>query len=76
MIPTRTFVYIAFDCCLCRALFVCQSSDDEMKKKNNMISRLEEKTNQITATMKQLEQRWAALTEETRAGAQSSFATR
>nr|XP_046240405.1 RUN and FYVE domain-containing protein 2 isoform X1 [Scatophagus argus] len=34
-----------------------QSSDDEMKKKNNMISRLEEKTNQITATMKQLEQR-------------------
>ncbi|KAM8877893.1 RUN and FYVE domain-containing protein 2 isoform 3-T4 [Synchiropus picturatus] len=34
-----------------------QSSDDEMKVKNNMISRLEEKTNQITATMKQLEQR-------------------
>ncbi|XP_077570117.1 RUN and FYVE domain-containing protein 2 isoform X1 [Stigmatopora nigra] len=34
-----------------------QSSDDVMKKKNNMISRLEEKTNQITATMKQLEQR-------------------
>ncbi|XP_054626066.1 RUN and FYVE domain-containing protein 2 isoform X3 [Dunckerocampus dactyliophorus] len=34
-----------------------QSSDEEMKKKNNMISRLEEKTNQITATMKQLEQR-------------------
>ncbi|XP_034536433.1 RUN and FYVE domain-containing protein 2 isoform X1 [Notolabrus celidotus] len=34
-----------------------ESSDDEMKKKNNMISRLEEKTNQITATMKQLEQR-------------------
>ncbi|XP_068614162.1 RUN and FYVE domain-containing protein 2-like [Brachionichthys hirsutus] len=34
-----------------------QSSDDEMKMKNNMISRLEEKTNQITATMKQLEQR-------------------
>ncbi|KAM9765739.1 RUN and FYVE domain-containing protein 2 isoform 3-T4 [Menidia menidia] len=34
-----------------------QSSDDEMKKKNDMISRLEEKTNQITATMKQLEQR-------------------
>lgn len=28
-----------------------------MKKKNDMISRLEEKTNQITATMKQLEQR-------------------
>ncbi|XP_028298866.1 RUN and FYVE domain-containing protein 2 isoform X2 [Gouania willdenowi] len=34
-----------------------QSSDDEMQKKNSMISRLEEKTNQITATMKQLEQR-------------------
>ncbi|KAF7212617.1 RUN and FYVE domain-containing protein 2 isoform X1 [Nothobranchius furzeri] len=34
-----------------------QSSDEEMKKKNNVISRLEEKTNQITATMKQLEQR-------------------
>ncbi|XP_058484676.1 RUN and FYVE domain-containing protein 2 isoform X2 [Solea solea] len=33
------------------------SSDEEMKKKNDMISRLEEKTNQITATMKQLEQR-------------------
>uniref|UniRef100_A0A8C7XZZ7 RUN and FYVE domain containing 2 n=1 Tax=Oryzias sinensis TaxID=183150 RepID=A0A8C7XZZ7_9TELE len=34
-----------------------QSSSEEMKKKNDMISRLEEKTNQITATMKQLEQR-------------------
>ncbi|XP_056269767.1 RUN and FYVE domain-containing protein 2 isoform X2 [Pseudoliparis swirei] len=34
-----------------------QSSDDEMKKKNDVITRLEEKTNQITATMKQLEQR-------------------
>uniref|UniRef100_A0AAV2LNF2 FYVE-type domain-containing protein n=1 Tax=Knipowitschia caucasica TaxID=637954 RepID=A0AAV2LNF2_KNICA len=34
-----------------------QTSDDEMKKKNDMITRLEEKTNQITATMKQLEQR-------------------
>ncbi|KAM8894287.1 RUN and FYVE domain-containing protein 2 isoform 1-T1 [Spinachia spinachia] len=34
-----------------------QSSDEEMKKKNDVISRLEEKTNQITATMKQLEQR-------------------
>uniref|UniRef100_A0A8C6UZI7 RUN and FYVE domain containing 2 n=2 Tax=Neogobius melanostomus TaxID=47308 RepID=A0A8C6UZI7_9GOBI len=34
-----------------------QTSDDEMKKKTDMISRLEEKTNQITATMKQLEQR-------------------
>lgn len=49
-----------FALCLLRLLFfclVCQASDDEMKKKNNMISRLEEKTNQITATMKQLEQR-------------------
>ncbi|XP_026149048.1 RUN and FYVE domain-containing protein 2 isoform X2 [Mastacembelus armatus] len=34
-----------------------QSSDEEMKKKNDMINLLEEKTNQITATMKQLEQR-------------------
>ncbi|KAG7279164.1 hypothetical protein CRUP_022359, partial [Coryphaenoides rupestris] len=34
-----------------------QSSDDGMKQKNHMIHRLEEKTNQITATMKQLEQR-------------------
>uniref|UniRef100_A0A8C7XZM6 RUN and FYVE domain containing 2 n=1 Tax=Oryzias sinensis TaxID=183150 RepID=A0A8C7XZM6_9TELE len=34
-----------------------KSSSEEMKKKNDMISRLEEKTNQITATMKQLEQR-------------------
>lgn len=34
-----------------------QSSDDGMKQKNDMIHRLEEKTNQITATMKQLEQR-------------------
>uniref|UniRef100_A0AAQ4PP71 RUN and FYVE domain containing 2 n=1 Tax=Gasterosteus aculeatus aculeatus TaxID=481459 RepID=A0AAQ4PP71_GASAC len=33
-----------------------QSSDEEMKKKNDVITRLEEKTNQITATMKQLEQ--------------------
>lgn len=32
-----------------------------MKKKNDVISRLEEKTNQITATMKQLEQRWDTL---------------
>lgn len=43
-----------------------QASDDEMKKKNNMISRLEEKTNQITATMKQLEQRWELLPVQTR----------
>ncbi|XP_036816333.1 RUN and FYVE domain-containing protein 2 isoform X3 [Oncorhynchus mykiss] len=34
-----------------------QTSDDGMKQKNDMITRLEEKTNQITATMKQLEQR-------------------
>uniref|UniRef100_A0AAR2KRB6 RUN and FYVE domain containing 2 n=1 Tax=Pygocentrus nattereri TaxID=42514 RepID=A0AAR2KRB6_PYGNA len=34
-----------------------QSSDDGMKQKNDMIARLEEKTNQITATMRQLEQR-------------------
>ncbi|XP_031702232.1 RUN and FYVE domain-containing protein 2 isoform X1 [Anarrhichthys ocellatus] len=34
-----------------------QSSDEEMKKKNDVITRLEEKTNQINATMKQLEQR-------------------
>ncbi|CAB1338584.1 unnamed protein product [Coregonus sp. 'balchen'] len=33
------------------------TSDDGMKQKNDMITRLEEKTNQITATMKQLEQR-------------------
>lgn len=34
-----------------------QRSDDGLKQKNDIISRLEEKTNQITATMKQLEQR-------------------
>uniref|UniRef100_A0A674EP10 RUN and FYVE domain containing 2 n=1 Tax=Salmo trutta TaxID=8032 RepID=A0A674EP10_SALTR len=34
-----------------------QTSDDGMKQKNDMITRLEEKTNQITATMKLLEQR-------------------
>uniref|UniRef100_A0A8B9RG88 RUN and FYVE domain containing 2 n=1 Tax=Astyanax mexicanus TaxID=7994 RepID=A0A8B9RG88_ASTMX len=34
-----------------------QTSDDGMKHKNDMIARLEEKTNQITATMRQLEQR-------------------
>ncbi|XP_020351101.1 RUN and FYVE domain-containing protein 2 isoform X2 [Oncorhynchus kisutch] len=34
-----------------------QTSDDGMKQKNDIITRLEEKTNQITATMKQLEQR-------------------
>ncbi|XP_077677864.1 RUN and FYVE domain-containing protein 2 isoform X4 [Eretmochelys imbricata] len=34
-----------------------QVSDDAMKEKNEIVSRLEDKTNQITATMKQLEQR-------------------
>nr|XP_006125318.1 RUN and FYVE domain-containing protein 2 isoform X2 [Pelodiscus sinensis] len=34
-----------------------QVSDDAMKEKNEIIGRLEDKTNQITATMKQLEQR-------------------
>ncbi|XP_061670270.1 RUN and FYVE domain-containing protein 2 isoform X2 [Syngnathoides biaculeatus] len=48
-----------------------QSSDDEMKKKNNMISRLEEKTNQITATMKQLEQSDKDLLSQTRTLAMS-----
>uniref|UniRef100_A0A8B9KNW9 RUN and FYVE domain containing 2 n=1 Tax=Astyanax mexicanus TaxID=7994 RepID=A0A8B9KNW9_ASTMX len=32
-----------------------QTSDDGMKHKNDMIARLEEKTNQITATMRQLD---------------------
>ncbi|MGH0132646.1 UNVERIFIED_CONTAM: hypothetical protein FKN15_049721 [Acipenser sinensis] len=36
---------------------IMQHSDDGLKQKNDIISRLEEKTNQITATMKQLEQR-------------------
>ncbi|KAM8877894.1 RUN and FYVE domain-containing protein 2 isoform 4-T5 [Synchiropus picturatus] len=48
-----------------------QSSDDEMKVKNNMISRLEEKTNQITATMKQLEQSDMDLLSQTRTLAMS-----
>ncbi|XP_044276380.1 RUN and FYVE domain-containing protein 2 isoform X2 [Varanus komodoensis] len=34
-----------------------QVSDDAMKEKNEIIGRLEDKTSQITATMKQLEQR-------------------
>ncbi|XP_030059004.1 RUN and FYVE domain-containing protein 2 isoform X1 [Microcaecilia unicolor] len=34
-----------------------QVSEDSMKQKNVIIDRLEEKTNQITATMKQLEER-------------------
>ncbi|PWA17200.1 hypothetical protein CCH79_00010526 [Gambusia affinis] len=48
-----------------------QSSDEEMKKKNNVISRLEEKTNQITATMKQLEQSDKDLLSQTRTLAMS-----
>uniref|UniRef100_A0A8C6KMX3 RUN and FYVE domain containing 2 n=1 Tax=Nothobranchius furzeri TaxID=105023 RepID=A0A8C6KMX3_NOTFU len=48
-----------------------QSSDEEMKKKNNVISRLEEKTNQITATMKQLEQSDKELLSQTRTLAMS-----
>ncbi|XP_031435137.1 RUN and FYVE domain-containing protein 2 [Clupea harengus] len=34
-----------------------KAADDGLKQKDEMIARLEEKTNQITATMKQLEQR-------------------
>uniref|UniRef100_A0AAX7TI83 RUN domain-containing protein n=1 Tax=Astatotilapia calliptera TaxID=8154 RepID=A0AAX7TI83_ASTCA len=48
-----------------------QSSDEEMKKKNDVISRLEEKTNQITATMKQLEQSDKDLLSQTRTLAMS-----
>ncbi|KAM7406285.1 hypothetical protein PAMP_000671 [Pampus punctatissimus] len=48
-----------------------QSSDEEMKKKNDMITRLEEKTNQITATMKQLEQSDKDLLSQTRTLAMS-----
>uniref|UniRef100_A0A8C8HV07 RUN domain-containing protein n=1 Tax=Oncorhynchus tshawytscha TaxID=74940 RepID=A0A8C8HV07_ONCTS len=43
-----------------------QTSDDGMKQKNDMITRLEEKTNQITATMKQLEQSDKDLLSQTR----------
>uniref|UniRef100_A0A8P4G882 RUN and FYVE domain containing 2 n=1 Tax=Dicentrarchus labrax TaxID=13489 RepID=A0A8P4G882_DICLA len=43
----------------------------KMQKKNNMISRLEEKTNQITATMKQLEQSDKDLLSQTRTLAMS-----
>uniref|UniRef100_A0A665UCM5 RUN domain-containing protein n=1 Tax=Echeneis naucrates TaxID=173247 RepID=A0A665UCM5_ECHNA len=43
----------------------------EMKKKNDVISRLEEKTNQITATMKQLEQSDKDLLSQTRTLAMS-----
>ncbi|KAG7236013.1 hypothetical protein INR49_001411 [Caranx melampygus] len=39
------------------AMKLLEKDIHEKQKKNDMISRLEEKTNQITATMKQLEQR-------------------
>ncbi|MCI4376196.1 hypothetical protein PGIGA_G00185610 [Pangasianodon gigas] len=48
-----------------------QTSDDGMKQKNDMIARLEEKTNQITATMKQLEQSDKDLLSQTRTLAMS-----
>ncbi|XP_036430345.1 RUN and FYVE domain-containing protein 2 isoform X3 [Colossoma macropomum] len=48
-----------------------QSSDDGMKQKNDMIARLEEKTNQITATMRQLEQSDKDLLSQTRTLAMS-----
>uniref|UniRef100_A0A671QY67 RUN domain-containing protein n=1 Tax=Sinocyclocheilus anshuiensis TaxID=1608454 RepID=A0A671QY67_9TELE len=48
-----------------------QSSDDNMGQKNDMIARLEEKTNQITATMKQLEQSDKDLLSQTRTLAMS-----
>uniref|UniRef100_A0A8C9S2K3 RUN and FYVE domain containing 2 n=1 Tax=Scleropages formosus TaxID=113540 RepID=A0A8C9S2K3_SCLFO len=48
-----------------------QRSDDSMKQKNDIIARLEEKTNQITATMKQLEQSDKDLLSQTRTLAMS-----
>ncbi|KAJ8393271.1 hypothetical protein AAFF_G00063430 [Aldrovandia affinis] len=48
-----------------------QRSDDNMKQKNDIITRLEEKTNQITATMKQLEQSDKDLLNQTRTLAMS-----
>ncbi|XP_039593642.1 RUN and FYVE domain-containing protein 2 isoform X3 [Polypterus senegalus] len=48
-----------------------QCSDDSLKQKNDIISRLEEKTNQITATMKQLEQSDKDLLNQTRTLAMS-----
>lgn len=48
-----------------------QTSDDGMKHKNDMIARLEEKTNQITATMRQLEQSDKDLLSQTRTLAMS-----
>lgn len=38
-------------------LGVLQSSDTSMKQKTEIVSRLEEKTNQMAATIKQLEHR-------------------
>ncbi|OXB74722.1 UNVERIFIED_CONTAM: hypothetical protein H355_001554, partial [Colinus virginianus] len=38
-----------------------QVSEDAMKEKNEIIGRLEDKTNQINATMKQLEQRYRSI---------------
>ncbi|XP_064418702.1 RUN and FYVE domain-containing protein 2 isoform X4 [Latimeria chalumnae] len=43
-----------------------QGSEDGLSQKNEIISRLEEKTNQITATMKQLEQSDKDLLNQTR----------
>ncbi|XP_073209577.1 RUN and FYVE domain-containing protein 2 isoform X6 [Lepidochelys kempii] len=48
-----------------------QVSDDAMKEKNEIVSRLEDKTNQITATMKQLEQSDKDLLTQTRTIAMS-----
>ncbi|XP_076141527.1 RUN and FYVE domain-containing protein 2 isoform X2 [Alosa pseudoharengus] len=48
-----------------------QAADDGLKQKDEMISRLEEKTNQITATMKQLEQSDKDLLSQTRTLAMS-----
>lgn len=41
--------------------FITQVSEDAMKEKNEIIGRLEDKTNQINATMKQLEQRYRSI---------------
>ncbi|XP_034993342.2 RUN and FYVE domain-containing protein 2 isoform X4 [Zootoca vivipara] len=48
-----------------------QVSDDALKEKNEIIGRLEDKTNQITATMKQLEQSDKELLTQTRTIAMS-----
>lgn len=39
-----------------------QGSEDGLKEKNEIIARLEEKTNKITTAMKQLEQRYSTVT--------------